>query len=122
MVKSSSKEGEGVVYSTDQGKMCPECNQSIEKCTCKENNSIPKGDGIVRISRETKGRKGKGVTLITGVPLNHKDLKVLGKMLKKRCGTGGTVKEGVIEIQGDQRNVLMEELKKKGWAVKRSGG
>lgn len=122
MVKKHKNQEKGIVYSTDQGKMCPVCNQSIDKCTCKKNNEIPETDGIVRVSRETKGRKGKGVTLVTGVPLNHKELKILGKQLKKRCGTGGTVKEGVIEIQGDQRDTLMEELTKKGWAVKRSGG
>ncbi len=113
---------QGVVYSTEKGKMCPACNRAIEDCICKNNTEIPEGDGIVRVSRETKGRKGKGMTIITGVPLAHKELKVLGKQLKKRCGTGGTVKDGVIEIQGDQRDVLVDELKKKGWVVKRSGG
>lgn len=112
----------GVVYSTDQGKMCPDCGRSFESCICKENKEIPEGDGIVRVSRETKGRKGKGVTIITGVPLDHKELKALGKQLKIRCGTGGTVKDGIIEIQGDHRDMLLEELKKKGWVVKRSGG
>jgi len=78
--------------------------------------------GVVRVSRQTKGRKGKGVTIITGVPLAGSDLKDLAKTLKQRCGSGGTVKDGVIEIQGDHRDVLVVELSKKGWVVKKSGG
>ena len=80
------------------------------------------GDGIVRIGRETKGRKGKGVTIISGVPLDPPGLLALGKELKKRCGSGGTVKDGIIEIQGDHRDMLLEELQKRGWKVKRCGG
>ena len=113
---------DGVVYSTDSGRMCPECNQKIDACICKQNEAVPEGDGIVRVSRETKGRKGKGVTLVTGVPLAHAELKKLGKALKKRCGTGGTVKDGVIEIQGDVRDIMVTELEKKGWTVKKAGG
>lgn len=80
------------------------------------------GDGIVRIGRETKGRKGKGVTVITGVPLDPAELKEFASRLKSACGAGGTLKDGRIEIQGDHREVLFEELKKRGWAVKRVGG
>jgi len=76
----------------------------------------------VRVGRETKGRKGKGVTLITGVPLDHDGLKALAKELKKQCGAGGAVKGGAIEIQGDHRDALVEALKSRGWVVKRSGG
>jgi translation initiation factor 1 len=79
-------------------------------------------DGIVRVGRETKGRRGKGVSVITGVPLGESDLKDLAKQLKRLCGSGGTVKDGVIEIQGDHRDRLVEELTKRGWTVKRSGG
>jgi translation initiation factor 1 len=82
----------------------------------------PKGDGIVRIGRATKGRKGKGVTLITGVPLDHEGMQKLTKQLKQKCGAGGALKDGVIEIQGDHRDVLVEELVKQGFTVKRSGG
>ncbi len=82
----------------------------------------PKGDGIVRVARQTKGRKGKGVTLITGVPLTAEELKDLAKTLKQKCGSGGTVKDGVIEIQGDHRDVLVKELSTRGWVVKKSGG
>ena len=80
------------------------------------------GDGIVRIQRETKGRKGKGVTLINGVPLAGAELKQLAKKLKQKCGTGGTIKNGVIEIQGDHRDLLLAELTQLGWKVKIAGG
>jgi translation initiation factor 1 len=76
----------------------------------------------VRVGRETKGRKGKGMTIITGVPLDEESLKNLAKQLKKKCGCGGAVKNGVIEIQGDQRDILIEELTNQGYTVKRSGG
>jgi translation initiation factor 1 len=77
---------------------------------------------VVRVRRETKGRKGKSVTVITGVPLSPTDLAELGKQLKKRCGSGGTIKAGTIEIQGDHRDTLVQELEGRGWTVKRSGG
>ena len=112
----------GLVFSTEHGRMCPDCKQPSEQCQCNTKQAIPDGDGVVRIGRETKGRKGKGVTLITGLPLTPSDLSKLGKQLKKRCGTGGTVKEGVIEIQGDHRELLLSELTKLGYAAKRSGG
>ncbi|MFZ9024200.1 MAG: translation initiation factor Sui1 [Anaerohalosphaeraceae bacterium] len=113
----------GLVYSTDQGRMCPLCGKSIDQCVCKqESKNIPAPDGIVRVGRETKGRKGKAVTLITGVPLSAAELKRLARELKARCGCGGTVKDGVIEIQGDHRDKLIEVLKSKGWSVKSSGG
>lgn len=112
----------GLVYSTDQGRMCPDCGQPKDRCTCHGNRSVLKGDGIVRVSRETKGRKGRGVTLIVGIPLNEIELKILAKELKVKCGSGGTVKNGVIEIQGDHRDKLMDELKTRGWVIKRVGG
>lgn len=80
------------------------------------------GDGIVRVGRETKGRKGKGVTLIKGVPLAPEQLAELCTQLKKKCGSGGAVKEGVIEIQGDHREMLVAELSRQGWKVKLVGG
>jgi len=82
----------------------------------------PPRDGIVRVGRETKGRKGKGVTVITGVPLHPDGLEELAARLKKQCGSGGTVRDGVIEIQGDHRDAIVETLAKLGWNVKRSGG
>ncbi|MGB3941656.1 MAG: translation initiation factor Sui1 [Candidatus Manganitrophaceae bacterium] len=111
----------GIVYSTEHGRICPDCDAPIAQCRCRQKKLVPKGDGIVRVSRETKGRKGKGVTLITGVPLHPEGLRNLAKELKQTCGSGGTVKEGVIEIQGDHRDTVMEALGKKGYTVKRSG-
>ncbi|OMH38064.1 translation initiation factor Sui1 [Motiliproteus sp. MSK22-1] len=111
----------GVVYSTEFGRMCPGCSQPVDECIC-SNASAPGGDGKVRVSRETKGRKGKGVTLITGLPLDAAEMKTLAKQLKQRCGTGGAVKDGVIEIQGEQRDILVEELNKRGFQAKKSGG
>lgn len=112
----------GVVYSTEHGEICPGCGEPVAKCRCRQNNPAPQGDGTVRISRETKGRKGKGVTLIAGVPLHPEGLQALAKALKQRCGSGGTVKEGVIEIQGDHRDAAEALLREKGYRVKRAGG
>jgi translation initiation factor 1 len=112
-----------LVYSSSSGRVCPKCNKPIAKCVCRKQTSVlPPNDGIVRVGRETKGRKGKGMTLITGVPLQTNELKKLAKELKQKCGTGGTLKDGVIEIQGDHRDALVELLQAKGWTVKRSGG
>ena len=110
------------VYSSDQGRLCPECGRPSAQCQCDKKPAAPKGSGAVRVGRETKGRKGKGVTVITGLPLAEAQLLALAKELKQRCGTGGTVKEGVIEIQGDHRDTLVAELEKRGYAAKRSGG
>jgi translation initiation factor 1 len=84
--------------------------------------SPTKGDGIVRVGRETKGRKGSGVTVITGIQSHPEGLEKLAKQFKQQCGTGGTFKNGVIEIQGDHRDLLVAELQKLGYTVKRSGG
>lgn len=102
--------------------MCPGCGQPIAECVCRKQQMIPQGDGIVRVSRETKGRKGKGVTLVTGVLLDEAGLQKLATELKRRCGAGGTVKGAVIEIQGDHRDLLAAELAKRGYSVKRAGG
>lgn len=101
-----------LVYSTDQGR--------IKEAPAAE--KAPEGDGIVRLHRESKGRGGKGVTLVKGLPLKAEELKTLAKELKQVCGTGGTVKDGVIEIQGEQREKLKPVLEKKGFTVKISGG
>lgn len=116
-----AKMNAGVVYSTEHGEMCPNCGEPISKCVCRNTKSISKPGGIVRVSLETKGRKGKGVTLIGGVPLHPEGLRDLAKELKQTCGSGGTVKAGVIEIQGDHRDTLMELLIEKGYRAKRSG-
>ena len=111
------------VYSTDHGRMCPACNRLIAACRCKQAASKgPPSDGIVRVSRSTKGRKGKGGTIITGVPLEGDALQKLAKQLKAACGAGGALKDGTIEIQGDHRDALVEALQAKGWTVKRAGG
>ncbi len=101
-----------IVFSTDKGRIKPE----------KKKPEAPKGDGIVRVGRETKGRKGKGMTVITGVPMHPQGLKDLAKKLKQKCGTGGTVKGHTIEIQGDHRDLLAAELQSMGYTVKKSGG
>jgi translation initiation factor 1 len=112
-----------LVYSSESGRICAKCKKPIAGCSCSKSASTPpSGDGVVRVGRETKGRKGKGMTLITGVPLPADELKKLAKELKQKCGTGGTVKDGVIEIQGDHRDALIEMLKARGWTVKKSGG
>jgi len=109
------------VYSTDKGRLCPACSQAIADCLCKK-DALYESDGIVRLQRETKGRKGKGVTLITGLAMSGSELKKLSKELKQRCSTGGAVKNGVIEIQGDHRPVIKTLLEAKGFTVKTSGG
>lgn len=111
------------VYSTAHGRMCPECGKPATGCICRQlKAATPKSGGPVRVGRQTQGRKGKGVTVITGLPLSDDDLKTLARDLKTRCGTGGTAKDGMIEIQGDHRDLLVEELRKRGWDAKRSGG
>lgn len=117
-----NRESGGLVFSTEFGKMCPGCGETVARCCCKDDDGPLPGDGIVRVSKETKGRKGKGVTLVTGVPLEAKELKDLAKKLKQKCGVGGSIKDRVIEIQGDHRDLLVEELKKFGWVVKKAGG
>ena len=117
-----NKHSSTLVYSTDKGRICPECGLVQRVCNCKKSATTAAGDGIVRVGRETKGRKGKGVTTITGVPLAADELKSYAALLKKKCGTGGAIKQGVIEIQGDHRDALLLELQKQGWTVKRSGG
>jgi translation initiation factor 1 len=83
---------------------------------------VVQGDGIVRVRREKKGRRGKTVTVVTGLALDAKGLQRLARQLKRRCGAGGTVKDDAIEIQGDHWDVLAEELGRQGHSVKRSGG
>lgn len=111
----------GLVYSTDRGRLCPGCGHPAGSCCCSK-VAKPAGDGIVRIRRETKGRKGSGVSLISGLPLEAEGLKLLAKQLKQRCGCGGAVKNGVIEIQGDHREAIRADLVKLGYKVKLAGG
>lgn len=112
-----------IVYSTGKGRMCSSCSRPVAECVCASGKKKEiKGSGKVRVERQTKGRKGKGVTVITGLPLNEDALKALAKELKRRCGSGGTVKAGTIEIQGEHRDELVAELNKRGYAAVRSGG
>jgi translation initiation factor 1 len=114
--------GSRPVYSTDGGRLCPQCLRTVVNCICGKSKPAATGDGIVRLHRETKGRGGKAVTLIKGLPLSGEALKVLASQLKKKCGVGGSLKDDVIEIQGDQREFLKGELEKLGYAVKLAGG
>ncbi len=111
----------GLVYSTDSGRMCPVCRQPIAQCQCQA-AVVPTGDGVVRVSRETKGRGGKAVTVVKGVLLDAAALAELGKQLKAACGSGGTVKDGVIEVQGDHCDRVVQMLQSQGHRVKRAGG
>lgn len=114
-----------VVYSTDGGAHCAGCGQPQSRCACAEQaqtRRLQALDGIVRIRREVAGRKGKGVTTVSGVPLADTELKALAKRLKQRCGTGGSLKDGIIEIQGDQRELIKQLLEAEGFKVKLAGG
>jgi translation initiation factor 1 len=117
---------DGIVYSTGQGRMCPGCLRPVADCVCRTPKAAvaktQANGGAIRVGRETQGRKGKGVTVITGLPLAGEALDTLATQLKKRCGSGGTVRDGVIEIQGDHRDLLVSELTKLGWSPKKSGG
>jgi translation initiation factor 1 len=113
----------GLVYSTDAGRMCPDCRQPVTACQCRQAAAArPLGDGRVRVSRETKGRGGKAVTLVKGLALDEAALVLLGKQLKAACGSGGTVKDGVIEIQGDHVERVLAALNAQGHTAKRAGG
>lgn len=120
-MKSRSGNG-GLVYSTESGRMCPACRQPLAQCVCRHAKPGPAGDGVVRVSRETKGRGGKAVTLVRGLVLDPTALAAMGKQLRTACGSGGTVKDGVIEVQGDHCERVVELLKAQGHTVKRAGG
>lgn len=111
-----------MVYSTERGLVCPKCRLPTAKCRCGKAEQAPGGDGIVRVRRETKGRGGKTVTTVSGIPLGGEALRNLAKDLKRRCGTGGTAKDGVIEIQGDHRETIVAELSRRGFTAKLAGG
>jgi translation initiation factor 1 len=113
-----------IVYSTGAGRMCPGCRRPLAQCVCKRaaGTALRADAGKVRVSRQTQSRAGKAVTLITGLPLAAVELETLARDLKRRCGSGGTVKDGVIEIQGEHRNAVVAELLRRGFAAKRSGG
>lgn len=110
-----------LVYSTDAGRMCPQCRQPIPDCRCKS-AAVPVGDGNVRVSRESKGRGGKTVTIVRGLPLPAEALQALGKRLRTACGSGGTVKDGMLEIQGDHVERVLAQLQAEGFKPRRAGG
>ncbi len=109
------------VYSSEHGRLCSGCGQPAAHCQCKK-VTAPIGDGKVRVRCERKGHGGKTVTVISGLPLAEAALTTLAGELKRRCGCGGTIKAGNIEIQGDHAEVLLSELLKRGFAAKRAGG
>lgn len=111
-----------LVWSSELGRVCPGCGKAAASCVCTGKKRQPAGDGIVRVRRESKGRGGKTVTVVSGVPGDDEALKLLSGELKRRCGTGGTVKDGAIEIQGDHCDLLVAELARRGFTVKRAGG
>jgi translation initiation factor 1 len=114
-----------LVYSTEKGRLCPDCGEALDACICEQladQARLASLDGVVRIRRETAGRKGKGVTTISGVPLAEAELRALLKRLKQRCGTGGALKDGVLEIQGDHREPIRALLEAEGFKVKLAGG
>ena len=119
-----------LVWSSESGRICPECSKSVSSCACKKkkNNGTKKparnypDDGFIRIMRETKGHKGKTVTVIGNTPFKDSELKEFAKKIKARCGTGGSVKDGEIFIQGDHRQVILDELTRQGLKAKIAGG
>lgn len=117
-------DGGGIVYSTDVGRRCPNCQRPVAGCVCKRGTpgKPAANDGVVRVGRETQGRKGKGVTVITGLGLPPAELAALATQLKKLCGCGGSAADGRIEIQGEHRDRLVEELTRRGYQPRRCGG
>ena len=116
-----------LVYSSDGGRVntCPTCGQPYKQCRCDAPAAGPaakKSDGIVRVMRDRKGRGGKTVTVIDGMMGSEAELTTLAQQLKKLCGSGGTVKEGIIEIQGDHCDTVQAKLSALGYKVKRAGG
>jgi translation initiation factor 1 len=113
----------GLVYSTEGGRMCPSCRRPLAQCTCRQAaRAAPPGDGAVRVWRETKGRGGKAVTVVRGLALDAAGLVKLAQQLKAACGSGGTVKDGAIEVQGDHADKIVALLVQQGHAAKRVGG
>lgn len=121
---------QGVVYTTGVGRTCPDCAKPLAGCECAAWRAAAAAaaplpattGGVVRLRRDTQQRGGKVVTVIEGVPLREPALALLCKELKQKCGAGGTVRDRVIEIQGDQRDKLAAELARRGYTVKRAGG
>ncbi len=120
----SNRDDNRTVYSTEHGRVCPDCGKPSQNCECKLKKNIPhvKRDGIIRLRLERKGRGGKTVTLVEGLPFKEDLLKEIARDLKRHCGVGGAVKNGIIEIQGDVRDTALTLLQEKGYHVKKAGG
>lgn len=112
---------DGRVYSTDSGRICPECDRPVSSCRC-GGQAPPPADGVVRIRREVKGRRGKTVTTASGIPGREPEIQALASDIKRHLGTGGSVKDGVIVLQGDHRKKLVPMLEGRGYRVKLAGG
>jgi translation initiation factor 1 len=112
-----------IVYRSGIGRICPGCRRPIAQCACRDTRgkAVRPGGGAVRVGRTTQGRAGKVVSVISGLPLSEAELAALAAELKKHCGSGGTVRAGTIEIQGEHRDTLVVELVKRGYSAKRSG-
>lgn len=130
-IQEENMSGSKLVYTSESGRICPECERPVTSCLCRPGkkrqsgtDALPAkpGDGIARVQRETKGRGGKTATVVTGLPVDEAKLSEIAGMLKKRCGCGGTAKDGVIVIQGDHADVIVETLQKQGFRAKRAGG
>lgn len=111
----------GMVYSTELGRTCPQCRKALDLCSCRS-GTAPLGDGRVRVGQTSKGRGGKTVTIVSGLPLALGEMEALATRLKKRCGTGGTIRDGTIEIQGEHRDGIIEFLRSLGYQPKPTGG
>jgi translation initiation factor 1 len=113
-----------IVYSTGLGSICPGCRRPVAECACRDTrgNSLKPASGPVRVARQVQGRGGKVVSVISGLPLAPAALAQLATELKRRCGSGGTVRAGAIEIQGEHRDALVAELQKRGYDARKSGG
>jgi translation initiation factor 1 len=111
-----------IIYATGLGSLCPNCRRPVRECVCPKGAPGAAKPSSIRVGRETQGRAGKGVTTVSGLPLSIADIEALATKLKKRCGSGGTVRNGIIEIQGDHRDAIVAELTRIGWPAKRSGG
>jgi translation initiation factor 1 len=114
------------VYSSEHGRVCPHCGLPAKRCACRANPrgrvENPEGDGIARVGCTRRGRGGKTVTTVTGLQLRGDELVALARDLKRHCGAGGSVKNGVIELQGDRRDAVLAELEGRGIPARRTGG
>ena len=121
--------GSRLVYTSESGRVCPDCEKPVSECRCRPSRTPPTAaspssprDGVARVRRETKGRGGKTVTTVSDLALDETRLTALAAALKKRCGCGGSAKDGVILIQGDHAETILQELLKQGFKAKRAGG